>query len=251
MSAILQVLTLLTGILFCLSLSAGIYGFNWGARLGQEALVGIKQPDSSGSSVFRGEGKPSSSPAPDPNTISPPPFLLETDIIKRVKDQMGTPQATPSVSNPNGKGNPSNNPSNNPNGSPSPSPSSSPKGTVAFAPGFPYSTQSEGVALDVLGVEADGGQSLTLKVSIKNEGTQTVRFLYSFLTVTDNQGQALGSSVEGLPSELPALSGSFTGEIQIPRVNREGLKTINVSLADYPDQTVKLNIEGIPVPPKN
>jgi hypothetical protein len=221
MSPILQVLTLLTGVLFAVSLSAGIYGFLWGSRLGTEALAGVRQPDSSSSAVWREGKKVEGSPAG-----SPVPFVKEADIVRRVKEkttgQVASPQTQAAKT------------------STKPSPSASVKD------GFPLSTQAEGVYLEVLSLQAEK-DSLNLEVSLRNEGTAAIRFLYSFLTVTDDRGQALSSSVEGLPSELPAVSETFNGQIRILRVNLKELESIDLELADYPDQQIKLKIEDIPV----
>jgi len=232
MSPILQVLTLLTGVLFAVSMSAGIYGFLWGSRLGEEALAGVRQPDSSTSTVW-GEGKTGEvTPNGESPSSSPVPFVKEAEVIQRVKQKTsGTVAAKPS-------------PSPNPSGQPSPSPSASPD----VAEGFPFSSQSQGVYLEVLSLQVQG-DALSLQVSLRNEGANSIRFLYGFLTVTDNRGRSLGSSVEGLPSELPAVSETFKGQIRIPRLNpAEPLESIDVELADYPDQEIKLKIEDIPVP---
>ncbi|MGA1131253.1 MAG: hypothetical protein ACO31I_03140 [Prochlorotrichaceae cyanobacterium] len=223
MSPILQVLTLLTGILFAVSLSAGLYGFLWGARLGEEALVGVRQPDSSTSTVWRESKTQQGAPA-----ASPVPFVAEADVIKRVKEKISAPLAAPT-----------------------PAPNASPQATPApSADGFPYSTQNQGVYLEVLSLQVKD-DTVSLEVALRNEGTQSVRFLYSFLTVTDNRGQSLSSSIEGLPSELPAMSETFQGQIRIPRVNLAELDSINLELTDYPDQQIKLKLEKIPVPEQN
>lgn len=228
MSPILQVLTLLTGVLFAVSLSAGIYGFLWGSRLGEEALAGVRQPDSSTSAVLR-EGKAEGSPS-----SSPVPFVAEADVIRRVKEKTTGPVAATPIPAPSGK----------PSSSPSPSP------LASVGQGFPYATQSQGVYLEVLSLQVQG-DALNLEVSLRNEGATSIRFLYSFLTIRDNRGQSLGSSVEGLPSELPAVSETFNGQIRIPRSNAtDQIESIDLELADYPDQQIKLSIEDIPVPVK-
>jgi hypothetical protein len=225
MSPILQVLTLLTGVLCAVSLSAGIYGFLWGSRLGTEALAGVRQPDSSTSAVWR-EGK-----KVEGASGSPVPFVKEADIVRRVKEKMNGPAASPQTQ------------AESPSAKPKPSPTPS---TASTMEGFPLSTQGQGVYLEVLSLKVEG-DTLNLDVSLRNEGAASIRFLYSFLAVTDNRGQALSSSVEGLPSELPAVSETFNGQIRIPRINVKELESIDLELADYPDQQIKLKIEDIPV----
>ena len=235
MSPILQVLTFLTGILFALSLSAGIYGFIWGARLGEDALTGVTQPPSSASPVKKASAESSETPG---ETLGQG-FLSETEILKRVKEKTSGPSkdSDPKKADPNPK-----------EVEKTDGEKATPVAPVStsLAPGFPKTTQSQGVSLEVHRVQVDG-EVVNLKVFLRNESTNTVRFLYSFLSITDNRGRSLSSSVQGLPGELPSMSENFEGEIRIPKTLLKGVSSITLTLADYPDQLVKLKLEDIPI----
>jgi hypothetical protein len=82
---------------------------------------------------------------------------------------------------------------------------------------------------------------------MKNDGSNPVRFLYSFLNVTDDQGRALSAITEGLPGELPANSQEFTGTVSIPTALLEDAKKLSLTLTDYPDQKLQLKMAEIPV----
>lgn len=86
-----------------------------------------------------------------------------------------------------------------------------------------------------------------LNVRLKNEGGDAVRFLYSFLNVTDNQGRALSAITDGLPGELPATGEEFSGTVSIPSALLEDAKTLSLTLTDYPDQKLQLKMSEIPI----
>lgn len=220
MTPFLQLLTLLTGILCTISLSAGIYGFIWGSRLGEEALAGVSQPTS-------GHLNPTVAGVPTPKSSTEglaPGFLSETEILDRVKAKTNNP-GTPKTKV-------------------DPPPASASTGRAAN--NFPISTQAQGVTLELQSSQVKE-DNLVFQVLIRNDGNQPVRFLYSFLKVTDNRGRSLSANAQGLPGELPALSGNFQGELRIPTALLEGVTSLKLSLADYPDQNVTLALDDIPV----
>ncbi|UKO97347.1 hypothetical protein [Nostoc sp. UHCC 0870] len=112
--------------------------------------------------------------------------------------------------------------------------------------GFPVTAESEGVTLAVQSARYSGGD-LLLKVKMQNKGADSVRFLYSFLDVTDDKGRTLSASTEGLPSELPASGTAFSGTVSIPTALLDDVKKVSLSLTDYPDQKLKLEVSNIPV----
>lgn len=116
----------------------------------------------------------------------------------------------------------------------------------ATQPGFPIATQNQGVQLEVVSAHYSGG-SLLMKVNFKNEGTKNVRFLYSFLSVADDQGRALSATTEGLPEDLPANGQSFSGTVSIPINSLGDVKKISMTLTDYPDQQLHLQVAEIPI----
>ncbi|AUT02354.1 hypothetical protein CLI64_19255 [Nostoc sp. CENA543] len=113
-------------------------------------------------------------------------------------------------------------------------------------PGFPITSESQGVTFAVQSARYSGGD-LLLKVKMQNKGADSVRFLYSFLDVTDDKGRTLSASTEGLPAELPANGSSFSGTVSIPTALLDDVKKVSLSLTDYPDQKLKLDVANIPV----
>ncbi|WP_315786396.1 hypothetical protein [Fischerella sp. JS2] len=113
-------------------------------------------------------------------------------------------------------------------------------------PGFPVSAESDGVNLSVQSARYSGG-ALQLRVKMQNKSKNTVRFLYSFLDVSDDRGRTLSASTDGLPSELPNNSPTYTGIVSIPTALLDDVKSISLSLTDYPAQQLKLEVSDIPV----
>ncbi|MEA5553678.1 hypothetical protein VB713_22315 [Anabaena cylindrica UHCC 0172] len=113
-------------------------------------------------------------------------------------------------------------------------------------PGFPVVAESEGVTLSVQSARYSGGD-LLLKVKMQNQGADSVRFLYSFLDVTDDKGRTLSAITEGLPAELPTKGPTFTGTISIPTALLDDVNKISLALTDYPAQKLKLQVSDIPV----
>lgn len=213
----------LTVVLLTLMVGAGVVSGVWGFALGYEALKGVTQPDA----------------RPKAKTIVPKDkqsqgkglvFLKEADILKNVKARMqGNQKETPVEKKEEA--------------------SAGTKTLVEEKPnsaGFPIISKDRGVTLEIRSVHQQGG-SLLMEVSLKNEGTQTVQFLYSFLDVSDNQGRALTATAEGLPSELPPNSGEVAGTISIPTAVLDGTDQLSLTLTDYPDQQLRLQASKIPV----
>ncbi len=113
-------------------------------------------------------------------------------------------------------------------------------------PGFPVTAENQGVTLSVQSVRYSGGD-LLLKVKMQNKGADSVRFLYSFLDVTDDKGRTLSASTEGLPAELPTNGPAFSGTVSIPTALLDDVNKISLSLTDYPAQKLKLDVSNIPV----
>jgi hypothetical protein len=114
---------------------------------------------------------------------------------------------------------------------------------------FPITNQDRGVTLAVSKAQLQG-TSLLLDLGLKNESSQSVRFLYSFLDVKDDRGRSLSAIPDGLPGELPANGENFNGTLRIPRALLEGASNISLSLTDYPEQKIVLKLNKIPVNPE-
>ena len=91
------------------------------------------------------------------------------------------------------------------------------------------------------------GSSLILGVKLKNESPNSVRFLYSFMDVRDDQNRSLSTITEGLPSELPANGQEFQGNLIVPRSLLNNSRNISLTLKDYPEQELELKLENISV----
>jgi uncharacterized protein affecting Mg2+/Co2+ transport len=111
---------------------------------------------------------------------------------------------------------------------------------------LPIKSEDRGVTLEIRSANQEGG-SLLLNVSLKNQGGNAVRFLYSFLNVTDEQGRTLSAITEGLPGELPANGQEYSGTVSIPTALIENAQRLSLSLTDYPDQKLQLKMSEIPV----
>lgn len=210
----------LTFTLLALMLGAGVLTGSWGFALGREALKGITQPDS----------RPTKGGAAKSTSVREDIVLLkEEDILKTVRERTNT----------GGRG-----------ASPSPSPSAKPdqpkSDTAPSGAKLPMTTQTNGVAMDVTGIRKQG-EFLLLDVALKNNSEQSVKFLYSFLNVTDDKGRLIVADTTGLPPELPSKSDRFTGTISIPNSMLDDAQKISLQLSDYPDQKLQLKMADIPI----
>ncbi len=220
----------LTLILLTLMFGAGVTSSVWGFTIGREALKGTTQPDVRPSNAR--SGKQGNVASKDQVSI-----LKEKDILKTVKTRVEgrDPEKTTPPANTKAD-------------------KTGSKSATAKKPGasnasakFPLNSRDGGVTLEV-SAASQRSNSMLLDVSMKNEGSQAVRFLYSFLNVTDNQGRALSATAEDLPAELPPNGQVFYGTVSIPTALLENAKEVSLTLTDYPGQKLQLQISGIPVP---
>lgn len=219
----------LTLILLALMFGAGVTSSVLGFTTGREALKGTTQPDVRPSNNA-GSGKQGNPANKDQVSI-----LKEKDILKTVKARIEgrDPEKTAQANIKTDK--------------------ASPKPATAKKPGapnasnkFPLNSRDGGIVLEV-SAASQRGTSMLLDVSMKNEGSQAVRFLYSFLNVTDDRGRALSATAEELPAELPPNGQVYYGTVSIPTALLENAKEVSLTLTDYPGQKLQLQISGIPV----
>jgi hypothetical protein len=206
----------LTLILLAAMLGAGIMSAMAGMKAGREALKGITQPDTRPTNNLAKQGE--GSPKRDELVI-----LQEDKIIASVKERMATGSGV------------------NPAAKPAPAPVKEPQ-----AAKFPMSSESDGIILQVNSVQFQG-DSLAVSVSLQNSSNDPIKFLYSFLEIKDDQGQTLSTTTEGLPSELPPASQPYPGTIRIPANAVDQSTKLSLSLADYPDQQVQIQMANIPI----
>ncbi|TBR59776.1 hypothetical protein BLD44_018225 [Mastigocladus laminosus UU774] len=221
----------LTLTLLALMLGAGSVSAFLGFDIGSKALKGITAPDSRPTTKFAS--------AKTGNSQHGGLVLLkEEEILKTVKARIEGKAKTPKSEQEEEEETVTN--KQNPQDKPQPEVEEKPQ------PGFPVSAESEGVNLSVQSARYSGG-ALQLRVKMQNKSKDSVRFLYSFLDVSDDKGRTLSASTDGLPSELPNNSPTYTGTVSIPTALLDDVKSISLSLTDYPAQQLKLEVSDIPV----
>ena len=219
----------LTLILLTLMFGAGVTSSVWGFTIGREALKGTTQPDIRPSNNA-GSGKQGTQATKDQVSI-----LKEKDILTTVKARVEGRDPDKKTAQANTKADKA-------------SSKAATKKTVApkASAKFPLNSRDGGITLEV-SAASQRSNSMLLDVSMKNEGSQPVRFLYSFLNVTDDRGRVLSASAEDLPAELPPNGQVFYGTVSIPTALLENAKEVSLTLTDYPGQKLQLQISGIPV----
>ncbi|MEQ9484441.1 hypothetical protein [Coleofasciculus chthonoplastes] len=245
----------LTLILLAMMLGAGFVSAMWGFSLGHEALKGVTQPD------VRPTKKLANNQEVEPGDKQVA-LLSERDILVNVHAYIhDKDKDKDSNSDNNDSESKSQTETDKPDESAGENQQSeraeesSESGVFDTETSFtsngsnqnlPLKSQDRGVTLEVRSANLQGG-SLLLDVSLKNEGDNPVRFLYSFLNVTDDKGRALSAITEGLPGELPSNSEEFSGTVSIPTALLDDAKALSLTLTDYPDQKLKLKMSEIPV----
>ncbi|MCC5637310.1 hypothetical protein LC593_15860 [Nostoc sp. CHAB 5844] len=223
---------ILTLILLILMLGAGSVSAFLGFNLGSLALKGVSTPDGRPTTKFA-SAKTSSSQQPGVT------LLKEEEILKIVKSRIeGKTKVAKSEKLEEDEEEINNNKQK--------PPEKPQEVEEKLQPGFPVSAESEGVTFAVQSARYSGGD-LLLKVKMQNKGKDSVRFLYSFLDVTDDKGRTLSASTEALPAELPANGPTFAGTVIIPTALLDDVNKVSLSLTDYPAQKLKLDVSDIPV----
>lgn len=111
---------------------------------------------------------------------------------------------------------------------------------------FPLQHRSGGVTMEIAQAKREGN-SVALSVNLKNESPKVVRFLYSFLDVRDDRDRPLSAIAEGLPGEIPPNGEIFQGRFIIPIILLDNSRNISLTLRDYPEQKLKLELSSIPI----
>lgn len=212
----------LTFILLTLMLGAGIVSSAWGFAIGREALKGITQPDSRPTNKANRK---------NPGGREELALVKEEDILATVKARInGNSKASASSSN----------------STPSKTESKTETPNKQVTANFPILARDKGMAVEVTGVRQQGS-FVVLDVAMKNDSNQPVKFLYSFLNITDERGRAISADTTGLPSELPAKSDRYTGTVSISAALLDNAQKLSLQLTDYPDQKLQLKMAEIPV----
>jgi hypothetical protein len=224
-------LLLLSGVLIIGTVSAIV-----GYFFGYQSLKGVTQPDKN---PFLGADASSQQYPRQGNQ-----FVSEQDIIAQVEKQIkGVNKAQKDA-----KKESADKKDKDKNQDKDAAASSSPSPKTGQVKSLPIVAENQGVKLEIRSV-AVAEDTLTLGVVLRNEGNAAVQFLYDFLDITDDQSQTFSTEVKGLPTDLKAKSETFNGTIKVMGVSAEASKALTLSLSDYPEQKIKLEVSGIPVKP--
>jgi hypothetical protein len=226
----LNTTVVLTLLLLIAMAGAGSASAWWGFKIGRSALKSVRQPD-----VNPTKKLANTTPNVGKDGLK---ILPEKEILVRVYDYVHAQEE--------GNTQPANRQAAEETQPQQATAEGAERETNPALENLPIQSQDQGVVMEITNVSQENG-SLLLDVNLQNEGTKAVRFLYSFLEVRDNQGQALSAITDGLPGELPATGRDYTGTIKIPMALLEEAKTLSLTLTDYPDQKLQLNLTDIPV----
>lgn len=218
----------LTFLLLSMMFGAGALSASLGLELGKAALKEVTQPDvrpnTSGESNSPGTGKGQGLK-----------LLKEDEVIKTVKARMSGKEVAPEPAQTKAV---------------EPPAEQSAEAKAEEEPKkderFPIATKDQDVSFEVTGIRREGS-ALLLDVRLKNEGSRSVQFLYSFLNVTDDKGRSLSATTEGLPGDLPPSDQSYSGTVSIPTALLDNAQKLSLTLTDYPDQELELKMSEIPV----
>ena len=211
--------------------AAGSVSAVLGFKLGHEALKDVTQPD-----VRTGHKLKGRNGTLQPGAVATVP---EADILTSVNKWIESKGKHPKPEKPQAEKKQSTN-------QPVPDNKNQSADAETHQPGFPIATQNQGVKFEVVSTRYSGG-SLLMKINFKNEGNRDVHFLSSFLAVMDEQGQELSATTDGMPEDLPANGQSFSSTVSIPTDLLDNVQKISMTLTDYPEQQVRLQLTEIPV----
>lgn len=223
----------LTFVLLILMVAAGAVSSLWGYAMGYEALKGVTQPDTSPSRKLISDTQGTM----DRKELKI--LLKEQDIVKDVKAAIR--RGNQSIREGKKRDDEQDSSKNEDSAAKDAGDKADKK-----AARLPIADRQQDVTMEVTSATEDGG-SLLLDVKLKNESSQPVRFLYSFLEVKDDQGRVLSAITDGLPGELPPKSEQYSGTVKVPTALLEGAEKVSLSLSDYPDRKLQLNLAGIPI----
>ncbi|QJB29674.1 hypothetical protein HFV01_24595 [Limnospira fusiformis SAG 85.79] len=218
---------IMTIVLLVMMFGAGIFSSSTGYKLGRDALKEITQPDVRPSNISDRINNSSS-------RQEGVKLLREEDIIAQVKKRIAAGGVDPDTPPPQ------------PQTQEKPKEEDQARSETTNQVTFPIVSSDGGVTMEITSTQRRSN-SLQLNVNLKNESDQSVRFLYSFLNVTDDQGRALSASVDSLPGQLPPGTQTYTGTIAISTALLDNVQELAISLTDYPEQNLQLQMSGIPV----
>ena len=228
-----------TLLLLVAMVGAGTVSALYGFTLGFDALQGVRQPEGNPAQQLvrsrKSETKDSDSDLRGMELVSEREIIVEVYDKIYAKEQTirkdaaaNSPQPTSNFVKLPDEPNPETAAANNP------------------AVVFPLSNVASNIQFEVSDARLLGSYWI-LDVSLQNDSNSAVRFLYNFLELKDGQGRLVSGQTEGLPAEIPANNQVYTGQVRIPAVILEDVETLSMSLSDYPNQDITLEIADIPV----
>lgn len=227
---------LLTLGLLVTMLGAGAASGWYSYRIGAEALEGVSQPDMNPTRKITGNKSDNGNPQ-EFTPVDEKKIIVDTVAYIQENKKRTEVEKSPSLANPDREK------EEKKNSFLKEEDNTSENSTEA---NFPLTVQDQGVTFAVVKGESHSG-SYVLDVTLKNDGTKAVEFLYSFLEVKDNQGNTLSAITEGLPDILPANGETFKGTVKLPSASVAEGAQISLSLTDYPEQKLQLSLAQIPV----
>lgn len=215
-----------TFVLLFLMGSAGVVSSMGGFSIGTEALKGVRQPDSRPNKASSGENLQKRTSGQAEITL-----LKEEDILKAAKEKVNSSLKAGAK----------------------PDLTLDQKDGIKEIPEaqktnhqFPYRGKDKEVTIEVTAIRRQE-DTVSFDVSLKNDSAQAVNFLYSNLTVTDDQGRILNAETTGLPQELTARSDRVTGTVKVSNGLLANASKVSLQISDYPDKKIQLEVLDVPV----
>lgn len=230
----------LTFLLLVTMVSAGGLSGVQGYKIGHQALKGVGEPDSNPANRLGGNKNNNGEFGKKPQFLSEKEIQVRVDRIvkpgkKDVKQVAMTQEKKESFIDTKSSESSSSSSSQNQE-----------QTNVSPVKMVSIESKDRGISLAVTEVRQLEGD-IILAVDLKNESKKTIKFIYSFLEIKDSEGRILSAETDGLPSDVPANGKTFQGVIKVPASFLEDSKNISLSLTDYPDQEVKLELDNIPI----
>ncbi len=217
-----------TFVLLFLMVSAGVVSAMGGFSVGTEALKGVRQPDSRPNKASSSSGGNVQKRTSGQAEIT---LLKEEDILKAAKEKVNSSLKRGAK----------------------PDPVTDQKDVVKETPEvkktnqqFPYVGKDKEIVMEVTAIRRQE-DTVIFDVSLKNDSAQTVKFLYSFLTITDDQGRLLNGETTGLPPELSAKSDRVMGTVKVSSSLLANSSKVSLQLSDYPGKKIQLEVSDISI----
>lgn len=214
-----------TFVLLFLMVGAGVASSMGGFSLGSAALKGVRQPDSRPNKASGGDS-PKRTLGQAEITL-----LKEEDILKAAKEKVSSSLKAGAKPDPTDQKD---------------ALKDNPDSKKTSSKQFPYIGKDKKVTIEITAIRRQE-ETVIFDLALKNDSAQTVKFLYSFLSITDDQGRLLNGETTGLPPELAPESDRVTGTVKVSSSLLSTANKVSFQLSDYPDQKIQLEVSDVPV----